>query len=216
MIRFLNVARQFNGRQGIASITFTIERGEFVLLSGPSGAGKTTILRLIYLDLFPDSGQIIIENQLLPSRRTRMIPWFRRRIGIVFAEARLLSDRSIFDNVALPLRIIGERGRRISRQVNRLLFRFGLKDRSRAFPAELSSGEQKKVAIARALSTRPYILLADEALSNIDPETSVEILEHLRQVNMEGTTILAATHIPQPFEGIARRTLHFRAGKLIS
>lgn len=215
MIRFLNVSLEHIPGRGIKGISFAIERGEFVLLEGPTGAGKTTILRLIYLEIFPDSGQIKIEGQFQRQDRPRQLAHLRRKMGIVFPEPRLLSDRIIFDNVALPLRIAGQPRKSAHMQVNRLLFRFGLKDRARSFPAQLSSGEQKKAAIARALVARPFILLADEPLSNIDNEAGAEILDHLRQINAEGMTILAATHLPGPYRGIAHRTLKLRAGRLV-
>jgi len=215
MIRFLNVSLEHLPGRGIKGVSFSIERGQFVLLAGPTGAGKTTVLRLIYLELIPDSGQVLIEGQFQHYNRKRELALLRHKMGIVFPEPRLLPDRNIFDNVALPLRIAGWKSRNAHLQVNRLLFRFGLKDRGRAFPGELSSGEQKKAAIARALVARPFILLADEPLSNIDAEASAEVLEHLRQINAEGMTILAATHIPDPYQGLAHRTLHLRNGRLI-
>ncbi len=215
MIRFLNVTRRHPTGGGIEDVSFAIDRGEFVLLEGPMGAGKTTILRLIYLELFPDSGQVMIEGQVLRAGRRGELALVRRKMGIVFPESRLLADRTVFDNVALPLRIAGETHRRAHLQVNRLLYRFGLKERARAYPGELSSGEQKKAAIARAVVCRPFILLADEPLANIDYEASAEILELLRQINAEGTTILAATHLSQAYEGLAQRLLQLKEGKLV-
>lgn len=214
MIRFLNVTLEHRPNRGISGVTFTIDRGDFALLNGPTGAGKTTILRLIYHELIPDSGRIAIEGQFPTYSNKRDLSLLRRKMGIVFPEPRLLPDRNLFDNVALPLRIAGETRKRTHLQVNKVLFRFGLKDRAAAFPPELSSGEQKKAAIARALVVRPFILLADEPLSNIDSNASLEILDNLRQINAEGMTILAATHISEPFQGIAGRILHLKDGRL--
>jgi len=215
MIRFLKVTRLHPNGKGIQDVSFAIERGEFVLLEGPTGAGKTTILRLIYLELFPASGQVMIEGRFMHAARGRELADLRRKMGIVFPEPRLLPDRSIFENIALPLHIAGESRRRIHLQVNRLLFRFGLQGHSRSHPAELSSGEQKKASIARALVTRPFILLADEPLANIDADASAEILEHLHQINADGTTILAVTHRSKPFEGVASRILSLKEGRLL-
>jgi cell division transport system ATP-binding protein len=215
MIRFLNVSLEHAPGRGISGITFDIDRGEFVLLNGPTGAGKTTILRLIYHELIPDSGRIAIEDQFPAQGNMQDLALLRRKMGIVFPEPRLLTDRNLFDNVALPLRIAGEARKRTHLQVNKLLFRFGLKDRARALPSELSSGEQKKAAIARALVVRPFILLADEPLANIDPDASAEILEILQQISTEGMTILAATHISGSFKGVAGRTLSLKDGRLI-
>lgn len=215
MIRFINVHLEHAPGRGIKGVSFAVERGEFVLLAGPMGAGKTTILRLICLELVPDSGQISIEGQLQRYERKANLARIRHKIGIVFPEPRLLPDRTIFENVALPLRIAGQRRRNVHLQVNRLLFRFSLKDRAPAYPAELSSGEQKKAAIARALVARPFILLADEPLANIDSNASTEVLGHLRQINEEGMTVLAATHIPDPYEGIAHRILKLKDGRLV-
>jgi cell division transport system ATP-binding protein len=215
MIQFLNVSHQFPNGRGVEGISLDIPRGEFILLEGPIGAGKTTVLRLIYMDLHPQTGQIRIDGRFSHAIRGRERALLRRKMGLVSPEAPLLSDRTIFDNVALPLRIAGESRRRIHLQVNRLLFRFGLQSRAHARPGELSSGEQQKTAIARALVNHPFILLADEPLTNIDPETGAEILDHLREINSEGTTILAATHRSQPFGQLAQRVLRLRNGRLV-
>jgi cell division transport system ATP-binding protein len=214
MIRFLNVSLEHIPGRGIKDVSFTVERGEFVLLAGPTGAGKTTLLRLLYFELIPDSGQILIEGQFQRYNRRRELALIRHKMGIVFPEARLLPDRTIFDNVILPLRIAGDSRKRISLQANRLLYRFGLKDRAQAYPLELSSGEQKKAAIVRALVARPFILLADEPLANVDADATADVLEHLAQINAEGMTVLAATHIPEPYEGIAHRTIKMRNGRI--
>jgi len=215
MIRFLNVSMEYIPDKGIHGITFEIQRGEFVLLSGPTGAGKTTILRSIYMEMIPDSGQILIEGKFQRHQNKSEIAALRNKMGIVFPEARLLPDRTIFENVALPLLIAGESRKRISLQVNRQLFRFGLQDRSRAYPQELSSGEQKKAAIVRALVARPFILIADEPLANVDANSSADVLEHLARINAEGMTILAATHIYEPYQGMAHRILNIRNGRLV-
>jgi len=214
MIQFLNVSHQFPNGKGVEGISLDIPRGEFILLEGPIGAGKTTVLRLIYLDLVPQTGQIRIDGQFSHSIRGRKRALLRRKMGIVSPDAPLLSDRTIFDNVALPLRIVGESHHRIHLLVNRLLFRFGLQSRAHAWPGELSSGERQKAAIARALVNHPFILLADEPLINIDAEAGAEILDHLREINSEGTTILAATHRPQPYEHLAKQVLCLRNGRL--
>ncbi|TKJ42395.1 cell division ATP-binding protein FtsE [candidate division LCP-89 bacterium B3_LCP] len=214
MIRFVNVSLEHQPDRGISGISFVVKRGEFVLLNGPTGAGKTTILRTIYREIHPDSGQVIIDGQFQPNCSGHDLSLLRRKMGIVFPEPHLLTDRNLFENVAFPLRIEGQPRRKVRLQVNRMLFRFGLQARSKSFPAELSSGEQKKGAIARALIGRPFILLADEPLANIDHDASLEILDILRQINEEGMTILAATHIPEPFKGIAHRTLHLKDGRL--
>ncbi|HEX7342626.1 MAG TPA: ATP-binding cassette domain-containing protein [bacterium] len=215
MIQFLNVSHQYPNGRGVSGISLGVSRGEFALLEGPIGAGKTTILRLIYLDLTPQSGQIRIDGQFLHSLRGRDRALLRRKLGIVSPDTPLLPDRTIFDNVALPLRIAGESHRRILLQVNRLLFRFGLQSRARARPIELSSGEQQKTAIARSLVNHPFILLADEPLSNIDSESGAEIVDHLREINSEGTTILAATHHSQPFGRLPGRIMHLNDGRLL-
>jgi len=137
-------------------------------------------------------------------------------MGIVFPEARLLPDRTIFENVALPLRIAGESRKRTNLQVNRLLFRFGLMEYAKTYPQELSSGEQKKAAIVRALVARPFILIADEPLANVDSDSAAEVLENLAQINAAGMTILAATHVPEPYMGMANRILNVKDGRLIT
>jgi len=216
VIRFLKVTHQHANGRGVEDVSFALERGDFALLAGHTGAGKTTILRLIYLDLLPQSGQVMIEGKFRHAVNPHERALLRRKMGIVFPESRLLPDRTIFENVALPLRISGESSHRVHLLANRMLYRFGLQKRVNSRPGELSSGEQKKAALARALVVRPFILLADEPLTNIDAQAGAEIVELLRQVNAEGTTILAATHQPQAFDGVARFTLRLKEGRLAS
>ena len=178
-------------------IDLSVEQGEFLVVSGPSGAGKTTLLRLIWMGDKPDSGVVKVAGFSSDSTRRNQLPALRRKIGIVFQDFRLLHERTVFENVALPLLVSGAGDRVIRKRVIALLARMGLSHRRNSYPHQLSGGEQQRVAIARAMVGHPVLLLADEPTGNLDPEVSRQVIELLLEINRGGTTVIMATHDPR-------------------
>jgi cell division transport system ATP-binding protein len=197
MIRFENVHKRYpTGREALSGVSFSMERGEFVFLTGPSGAGKSTLLRLIALIERPTRGTVLVNNQNTARIARRKIPPFRQRLGVVFQDHKLLYDRSVFDNVALPLVIAGASRREIEKRVRAALDQVGLRGRESHAPITLSTGEQQRVGIARAVAPRPDVLIADEPTGNLDSITARGILDLFRQLANQGATVVIATHEP--------------------
>jgi len=195
MIRFDNVSKRYDGSgDALKRLSFEIDRGELVFLTGPSGAGKSTLLRLIALIERPTRGQVFVDGRNVGRLAARQIPRHRRQIGVVFQDNKLLPDRSTFDNVALPLIIAGTSDREIPRRVRAALDQVGLLKKERQTPRTLSTGEQQRVGIARAVVTRPSLLIADEPTGNLDPWLSLEIMKLFSRFNEIGVTMLIATH----------------------
>jgi cell division transport system ATP-binding protein len=217
LIRFENVHKRYDGgREALAGITFNIERGELAFLTGPSGAGKSTVLRLIALIDRPTRGTVLVNNQNTARIPRRRIPGFRQRLGVVFQDHKLLYDRSVFDNVALPLVIAGASRREIEKRVRAALDQVGLRGRETHPPITLSTGEQQRVGIARALAPRPDVLIADEPTGNLDPELSAEIMQLFARFNEVGVTLLIATHDLELIERMPHRRLKLVAGRIES
>ena len=215
MIRFENVQKRYpGGREALAGVSFEINSGEMVFLTGPSGAGKSTLLKLIALIERPTRGTVLVNNMNTARVARRRIPAFRQRIGVVFQDHKLLYDRTIFDNVALPLVIAGLKPRDIGRRARAALDQVGLLDRERHAPITLSSGEQQRVGIARAVATRPDVVIADEPTGNLDPVLSLEIMRLFERFNDVGVTLLIATHDLELIERLPHRQLRLVAGKL--
>jgi cell division transport system ATP-binding protein len=194
MIQFFNVDLYYGDKQILHRITFHISKGEFVYIIGATGVGKSSILKLIYFDEFPDSGTIIVDQYSSAKIKLRDIPFIRRKLGVVFQDFKLLPDRNVYENVAFALRVTGAPTSIIKKKVLRVLSEVGLGHRRNHYPKELSGGEQQRVAIARALVNEPTILLADEPTGNLDPKSAIEILEILENINKRGTAVLMATH----------------------
>ena len=194
MIQFINVDLRYGDRKILKHITFHIKKGEFVYIIGPTGVGKSSILKLIYFDEFPDSGTIIVNQYSSAKIRIRDIPFVRRKLGVVFQDFKLLPDRNVFENIAFALRVTGAPSSVVKQKVLRLLNELSLGQLRNNYPRELSGGEQQRVAIARALVNEPFILLADEPTGNLDPKSAIEILEILENINRRGTAVLVATH----------------------
>jgi len=212
MIQFLRVSKYFNNEFALKDITFSIDKGEFAYITGPSGAGKTTVLRLIYRAERPDKGNIRVAAWDVEKLKEGAIPFFRRNIGIVFQDFRLLSNKTVFDNVALALRLQGLHPREIKEGVNEVLKDLGLKHKAYDFPRSLSGGQQQMVTIARAMVSRPMVLLADEPTGNLDPDTAAVIMRLFKEINIRGTTVLIATHHKELFEGAGRRVIYLKNG----
>jgi cell division transport system ATP-binding protein len=195
VIRFDRVSKSYgDGQDALKNVSIEIDAGEIVYLTGHSGAGKSTLLRLIALIDRATRGQVIVDGRNLERVPRKQVPFYRRRVGFIFQDHRLLADRSVFDNVALPLNVAGLRPSEISKRVRAALDKVGLLYKERIAPRSLSSGEQQRVGIARAVVNRPQILLADEPTGNLDPGLSVDILKLFSQFNDVGVTVLIATH----------------------
>ena len=194
MISFKEVSSKFDSGAGIENATFKIDAGEFLCVIGPTGAGKTTLLKLIYMDIFPDKGTVKVYKYSSDKIKRRNIPMLRRKIGMVFQKFELLNDRTVFDNVAIPLHVQGIGIKAVKDEVEHVLDNLGIADKRNHFPSELSGGEQQIVSLARALVKTPLIILADEPTGNLDPSASLRVIELLEEINDNGTAILMATH----------------------
>jgi cell division transport system ATP-binding protein len=215
MIRFENVYKRYpGGREALSGVSFTLEKGEMAFLTGPSGAGKSTLLKLVALIERPTRGTVLVNSQNTARVSRRRIPRYRQRIGVVFQDHKLLYDRSVFDNVALPLVIAGLRPRDIGRRARAALDQVGLLDRESHRPITLSTGEQQRVGIARAVAARPDVVIADEPTGNLDPELSLEIMRLFERFHDVGVTLLIATHDLDLLERLGHRRLRLVAGQL--
>ena len=214
MIEFHNVSYKYEKGQGATNLNFTIDDGDFVFLIGPTGSGKTTLMRLIYFDLLCDTGTIKVGSFVSDDIRHKDIPIIRRGIGMVFQKYHLLNDRNVFDNVALPLHVLGYPGREIPNRVEEALDLVGLEGKDDHYPIELSGGEQQRVTLARAIIKEPEILLADEPTGNLDPVSAFELVQLLETVNETGTTVLMASHNYNLIKGRGRRILELKDGTL--
>jgi len=215
MIRFENVQKRYpEGREALSGVSFGLERGEMAFLTGPSGAGKSTLLKLIALIERPTRGTVLVNQQNTSRIGRRRVPAFRQRIGVVFQDHKLLYDRSVFDNVALPLVIAGMKPREIGRRVRASLDQVGLLDREKHAPITLSTGEQQRIGIARAVASRPDVVIADEPTGNLDPDLSLEIMRLFERFNDVGVTLLIATHDLDLLERLGHRRIRLEGGRL--
>ncbi len=212
MIRCFHVTKRYGAITALRDISLQIDEGEFVFLTGASGAGKTTLLRLLYRAELPTSGQLIVAGRNLATMPRRQVPRFRRRLGLVFQDFKLIDDRTVFDNVALVGRVVGLSYTESQRRANELLRLVGVDGRAQLVPAQISGGEQQRVAISRALMTAPQLLLADEPTGNLDPDRAIEIMRIFRAINRRGTTVLVATHDPDLIAAMRRCTLILEDG----
>ncbi len=217
MITFDRVSKRYpGGHEALSEVSFNIDNDELVFLTGHSGAGKSTLLKLIMLMERPSRGQVIVRRQNLKNLRASQIPQLRRQIGVVFQNHQLLFDRSVYDNVALPLLISGYSVRDIGRRVRAALDKVGLLSREKDMPITLSGGEQQRVGIARAVVNKPRLLLADEPTGNLDPALSAEIMTLFEQFNQVGVSVLIASHDLALISRMQHRIINLRNGKLIT
>ena len=205
-----------NGTVALKDINLTIQKGEFVFIVGASGAGKSTFLKLIIREEVPNTGEITVNGFKLSSMKKKNVPYFRRTMGIVFQDFRLIPKMTVFDNVAFAMRVTGATTRQIRKRVPYVLSQVGLTDKAHCLPKELSGGEQQRVGLARALVNNPDLLVADEPTGNIDPQLSFEIIELLNEINRKGTTILMVTHERDLANWFDRRTIEIRDGSIVS
>ncbi|MCL4359755.1 cell division ATP-binding protein FtsE [Patescibacteria group bacterium] len=217
MIRFSRVSKQYGGQtKALSDLSVEIPDGEFVFLIGPSGAGKTTFLRLLIHDILPTSGEVYVDDMKVNAMPTSRVFLLRRKIGTVFQDFKLLFDRTVYENVAVGLEILGKKDSEIIRDADAVLSLVGLSSKRQFFPQQLSAGELQRTSIARAIVGGPSILLADEPTGNLDPDTSWEILTILQQINTLGTTVIMATHNAGIVNDMKKRTIALREGHLIS
>ena len=212
MISFKEVSIHFKNKIGVKDLTFEIGSDEFVFLIGPTGSGKTTLMRLVYMDLFPDEGVITVcgfDSKLI---KIRKIPLLRRKIGMIFQDYNLLTDRNVLENVALPLHMEGIKRIEIYERVLLILDELGLKEAEKKMPWELSGGEQQRVCVARALVKNPEVILADEPTGNLDPIAALDLVKLLEEVNKEGTTVLMASHNYNLIKNRSHRILELQNG----
>jgi len=211
-----NVTYAYEKGYGIKNVNFTIEDSEFTFLIGPTGSGKTTIMKLIYMALFPQSGVVTTGKFRSDKIKKRKIPFLRRNIGMIFQDYHLLRDRSLYENIALPLYVIGTKHNDVSERVEEVIDQVGLGGKEEHSPDELSGGEQQRACIARALVKEPDIILADEPTGNLDPITSFELLKLLESVNHDGTAVLMASHNYNLIKGRGHKIMEIQQGILRS
>lgn len=216
MLEMIDVSKTYpGGSVALQDINVRIEQGEFVFIVGPSGAGKSTFFKMLFREVLPSSGKVIVNGHDLVKMTDKEIPYFRRQLGIVFQDYRLLPDRTVYDNVAFAMQVIETPYRKIKRRVNDVLDLVGLRKRAHAYPTELSGGEQQRIAIARAIVNDPILLIADEPTGNLDPETSWEIMDIFREVNKSGTTIVMATHDREIVDEMEKRVIAIEHGHIV-
>ena len=217
MIQLFHVSKSYPGDPpSLTDVNLQIEKGEFVFLTGPSGAGKSTLLKLIFCAEKPTRGQVLVGGRNTARIREPAIPFLRRNIGVVFQEFKLLPHRTVEDNVAFTLDVLGVPRAEARERVHRMLKRVGLEHTAQALPLKLSGGEQQRVVIARALVNDPTILLADEPTGNLDPALTVEIMDLLSSVNVRGTTVVVATHDATLLSRYQKRTVRLERGQIVS
>ena len=217
MIEFIDVVKSYTvGNTALRGVSMQIEDGEFAFLVGPSGSGKSTILKLITGEIKPSSGSVHVNGYSLERIRRREVPYLRRTVGVVFQDFRLIHTKTVYDNVAFAMRVVGAREREIRERVPYVLELVGLDTKSRRHPRELSGGEQQRLAIARALVNNPSTIIADEPTGNLDPARSLEIMTLLQEINNLGTTLLVVTHERDLVERFGKRVIALNEGLIVS
>ncbi|MDD2433194.1 MAG: cell division ATP-binding protein FtsE [Clostridia bacterium] len=218
MIQLFNVSKIYQGEvavEALKDINLHIKRGEFVFLVGPSGAGKSTLTRLLIREELPTEGQILVNGKSLLRLREREVPYYRRKIGFVFQDFRLLMERTVYENVAFAMEAIEMSKHEVKEKVPAILEMVGLEDKLNSYPHQLSGGQQQRVCIARAIANNPLIVIADEPTGNLDPDTSWEVMNLLQAINKRGTTVITATHDREIVNRMQKRVIALDAGHLI-
>jgi cell division transport system ATP-binding protein len=216
LIKFENVSKEYdNNVKALINVSLDIHKGEFVFLVGSSGAGKSTMIKLLLKEEEPTEGKIILKDMDITKVRNRKIPYIRRNVGVVFQDFRLLPNKTVYENVAFAMEIIGAHPKEIRRNVPMVLSMVDLSRKASSFPDQLSGGERQRVSIARAIVNSPPVLIADEPTGNLDPETAWEIMRVLSEINGRGTTILMATHAKDIVNNMKKRVIEINEGKLV-
>ena len=217
MIEFRNVYKTYdNGTKALRDLSLYVNEGEFVFIVGSSGSGKSTLLKLLMREELPSSGEIIVAGHKLSTLRHKDLPYYRRTMGIVFQDFRLIPNMTVFDNVAFAMRVTGMSSKAVRKKVPYVLGLVGLNEKARCYPKELSGGEQQRVGLARALINNPALIVADEPTGNVDPRMSFEIVDMLNEINKRGTTILMVTHEHSLVKRIHRRIIEIHDGELVA
>ena len=216
MIEISKLTKTYDrGTKALRDVNITIDDGEFVFITGRSGSGKSTLIKILLKEVEPTSGRVVVNDMNLGKMPRRYVPKYRRRLGVVFQDFRLLKDKTVYENVAFAQRVIGESGRTIREAVPQMLKMVGLSSKYKFFPHQLSGGEQQRVAIARALINRPEILLADEPTGNLDPHNAMEIMGLLEKINRRGTTVIVVTHSHEIVDMMKKRVITIDRGMVI-
>lgn len=217
LIEFKGVSKNYaNGTHALNDVNIKINKGEFVFVVGASGAGKSTFIKLMMHEEKANSGEVIVNGYKMSKIKRREVPYFRRTMGIVFQDFRLIPNMTVFGNVAFSLRVVGASSKDIRRRVAAALAQVGLGDKARCYPNELSGGEQQRVGLARALVNNPQIIIADEPTGNVDPEMSYEIVDLLTEINRRGTTVVMVTHEHQLVRDFGRRVIMLENGRIVA
>lgn len=216
MIKFINIKKEYNnGVVALSNIRLNIKKGDFVFLVGPSGAGKSTLMKLILKEEDPTEGKIMLNEMDITKVKNRRIPYIRREVGVVFQDFRLLPNKTVYENVAFAMEIIGAPPKEIRRRVPMVLSMVDLSRKATSFPDQLSGGEKQRVSIARAIVNNPPVLIADEPTGNLDPETATEIMRILTDINGRGTTVLMATHAREIVNSMRKRVVELERGQIV-
>src|SRR3990170_8151648 len=216
MIEFKNVSKSFGSIKALADISFKVANGEFVFITGPSGAGKTTLLKLILREILPDSGQIVFDGADIVGLSQEEVPHLRQKIGVVFQDFKVLPERTVRENVEVPLAVVGVNPEEWEARVDQVLKLVGLDKRTELFPSQLSGGELQRVSLARALVVNPKLILADEPTGNLDWATADMIMDLFEKINQEGKTIIMATHNREIIAKLKKRVIKLSAGKVVN
>ena len=217
MITFDHVSLNYDARHtALSNINIHIDNGEFVFIVGPSGAGKSTFVKILTHELVPETGSVIVNNIKINKLKPSKVPYYRRSLGIVFQDFRLLSEKTVFENIAFVLRVTGAKSKDIKERVNKVLDLVGLRGKEKELPSKLSGGEQQRVAIARALVNQPTLLIADEPTGNLDPKTSEEIMKLFTEINHMGTTIIMVTHNKDLVNAMHKRVVNIEEGHIVN
>ena len=216
MIEISKVSKIYdNGARGLCDLDLFINKGEFVFVVGSSGSGKSSLVRLLLKEIEPSSGEIVVDGSNISKIKRRQLPYYRRKMGVVFQDFRLLKNKTVFENVAFAMQIVESSTREIRRAVPQVLALVGLAKKAKAYPNQLSGGEQQRTALARAIINRPPILIADEPTGNLDPTTAWEIMTLLEDINDRGTTVVVATHAHDIVEDMQKRVVALKNGELV-
>jgi len=217
MIRMTDVFKVYaNGTKALKGVTFSLDTGEFAFLVGPSGSGKSTVIRLVTGEIAPTDGQVIVNNFDMNRIKMRKMPYLRRTIGVIFQDFRLIDNKSVYENVAFAMRVVGASNKEIRKRVPYVLELVGLEEKVKVKPQELSGGEQQRVVVARALVNNPSLIVADEPTGNLDPARSLELLMLLQRINELGTTVLVVTHEKPLVDRLSQRVIAIDGGRIIS